>query len=150
MLDDFKNSIFCKSGIRCQHCRLKDIGRSWRAGMAKRFSIAEIDFECPYGKQWNNSQNQSFNQPIVSHQMNQAQNLPQQDIRLQRVQSAPPPSVNILTNTQWNNIVVKVNSIGSSADKAQVNSIVQQSKTCGCRARFAGMQYSLWEKYKDL
>jgi hypothetical protein len=53
----FVLSNHCKSEAHCATCRdLEGDGRRWRKNLTKYFLLPDdnIDFECPYGKKWNN------------------------------------------------------------------------------------------------
>jgi hypothetical protein len=51
----FVITAHCTSRLHCRVCRNKEGGRIWRQSLAKNFTLPDnnIDFECPYGLQWN-------------------------------------------------------------------------------------------------
>lgn len=151
--EDFTKSVFCSSGARCPHCRNKIKGLTWRTGMAKMFNLPSADFECPKKKPW-------VTDSQAAAQSNLPPQPPKQDIKPPAIQApkpppkpqmaaqqAPRPAPKVITNNQWNDTVARIEIRGTDADKALAKQIIEQSKSCGCKARFAGMQYQLWEKY---
>jgi len=51
--NEFFKSPQCKSGKYCAICRSKD-KVSFRTTVQKRYNdVTDVDFTCPYGKQWN-------------------------------------------------------------------------------------------------
>lgn len=146
MIDDFLKSSFCQTGARCELCRNFENGRKWRESMSKFFKINSLDWACPFGKAWNMP---SIARPFTDKR-------PQQSPTPPKLQPAPPSHVmkvqqneiRVLTNNEWSSIVAKIDALGSVEDRALAHQIIEQSKSCGCKSRFAGMQYNLWEKYK--
>lgn len=77
---NFVDTIHCMSKAHCNTCRNKEGGRPWRKGLTSLFVLPDdkVDFECPYGKDWGDSQG-----PQIQHDFNaQTANAPKQ-------QSAP-------------------------------------------------------------
>lgn len=152
-IEDFTKSIFCSSGARCPHCRNKVKGLTWRTGMAKMFNLPSHDFECPKKKPWLSDGQNATQSNIATQQSSQ-------DIKPPAIQAPKPPqrppmaaqqvqrqAPKVITNNQWNDTVARIEIRGTDADRALAKQIIEQSKSCGCKARFAGMQYQLWEKY---
>jgi len=53
-MQNFIDTIHCKSRSHCLTCRQKEEGRDFRESLYQNFKLPDnkIDFECPYGKKW--------------------------------------------------------------------------------------------------
>lgn len=53
----FADTVHCLSRAHCATCRNLEEGRNWRKSLVSLFVLPnnEIDFKCPYGKDWGDS-----------------------------------------------------------------------------------------------
>ena len=48
----FFESNVCTCRAHCTKCRSRIGGRKWREGLAARFEVGDVDWECPLGVEW--------------------------------------------------------------------------------------------------
>ena len=49
---DFAETPHCRREAHCRTCRDREGGRKWREGIAKRYAVEGVDWECPLGHPW--------------------------------------------------------------------------------------------------